>query len=88
MIDESSGTTIRRHELHFQFDAERYREWAAQVAVWLEDEDGGERLLVLILWQECNYSCKQGCKGGGCGDGHAFFDLSYIRCPKCDRYGR
>jgi hypothetical protein len=43
VIDESTGTTVRRHESHFQFDAERYREWTAQLAVWLEDEDeGGE----------------------------------------------
>ncbi len=43
VIDESTGTTVRRHESHFQFDAERYREWTAELAVWLEDEDeGGE----------------------------------------------
>ncbi len=40
VIDESTGTTVRRHESHFQFDAERYREWTAQLAVWLEDEGG------------------------------------------------
>jgi energy-coupling factor transporter ATP-binding protein EcfA2 len=38
VIDESTGTVVRRHELHFQFDAERYREWVAQAVVWLEDE--------------------------------------------------
>jgi len=42
VIDESTGTTVRRHESHFQFDAERYREWTAQLAVWLEDEGEGE----------------------------------------------
>jgi len=43
VIDESTGTTVRRHESHFQFDAERYREWAAELAVWLEDEGEGGR---------------------------------------------
>ncbi len=42
VIDESTGTTVRRHESHFQFDAERYREWTAELAVWLEDEGEGE----------------------------------------------
>jgi len=42
VIDESTGTTVRRHELHFQFDAGRYQEWVAELAVWLEDEDEGE----------------------------------------------
>lgn len=41
IIDESTGTTIRRHESHFQFDAERYQEWVAELAAWLEDEDTG-----------------------------------------------
>jgi len=38
VLDESTGIVVRRHELHFQFDAEAYREWVAQTAVWLEDE--------------------------------------------------
>jgi len=42
VIDESTGTTVRRHESHFQFDAGRYREWVAELAVWLEDEGEGE----------------------------------------------
>jgi hypothetical protein len=42
VIDESAGTTVRRHESHFQFDTERYREWTAELAVWLEDEGEGE----------------------------------------------
>ncbi|MCK9277558.1 MAG: hypothetical protein M0P22_05675, partial [Methanoculleus sp.] len=42
VIDESTGTTVRRHELHFQFDAWRYREWVAGLAVWLEDEGGDD----------------------------------------------
>ncbi len=42
VIDDSTGTTVRRHESHFQFDAERYREWTAELAVWLEDEGEGE----------------------------------------------
>ncbi|HOZ44171.1 MAG TPA: hypothetical protein PLD13_11295, partial [Methanoculleus sp.] len=28
-----------RHESHFQFDAGRYREWTAELSVWLEEED-------------------------------------------------
>ena len=43
VIDESTGTTVRRHEIYFQFDAGRYQEWVAELAVWLEDEDGGGR---------------------------------------------
>ncbi|MDD3071707.1 MAG: hypothetical protein PHX88_10995, partial [Methanoculleus horonobensis] len=67
VIDESTGTTVRRHESHFQFDAERYREWVAELAVWLEDGDdeeddssppSGDRLQHL---QPC---CKGECKGG------------------------
>ncbi|SAI87566.1 hypothetical protein MBBA_0688 [Methanoculleus bourgensis] len=38
VLDESTRIVVRRHELHFQFDAERYREWVAELAVWLEDE--------------------------------------------------
>ena len=69
VIDESTGTTVRRHESHFQFDAERYREWTAQLAVWLEDEDeGGEEDSSPPSDGGCNDGCKQccnsGCKGG------------------------
>ena len=70
VIDESTGTTVRRHESHFQFDAERYREWTAQLAVWLEDEDeGGEENSpppsgdgLQHLNPCCKGVCKQGCK--------------------------
>ena len=43
VLDESTGTAVRRHELHFQFDAEAYREWVAEPAVWLEDDVGALR---------------------------------------------
>jgi len=49
VIDESTGTTVRRHESHFQFDAERYREWVAELAVWLEDEGEGRRTPLRLL---------------------------------------
>ena len=56
VFDDSTGTAVRWHELHFQFDAGRYREWVAELSVWLEDEDpspdGG-----------CNPGCKGSCKG-------------------------
>ena len=39
VTDNSAETTIRRHESHFQFDAGRYREWTAELSVWLEEED-------------------------------------------------
>ncbi len=70
VIDESTGTTIRRHELHFQFDFERYREWMAELAVWLEDEDegAGEGDSPPPPDGSCNTGCKQGCKGG-CNSG-------------------
>ncbi|RXE56042.1 hypothetical protein ABH15_07555 [Methanoculleus taiwanensis] len=70
VIDESTGTTVRRHELHFQFDLECYREWAAQLAVWLEDEDAdpGEGDSPPPPDGSCNTGCKQGCKGG-CNSG-------------------
>jgi hypothetical protein len=68
VIDESTGTTVRRHESHFQFDAERYREWVAELAVWLEDEDEGEEGSPPPsdngCNDGCNDGCKQGCKGG------------------------
>ncbi|WP_214083946.1 hypothetical protein [Methanoculleus sp.] len=68
VIDESTGTTVRRHESHFQFDAERYREWTAQLAVWLEDEDEGEEdSSPPPSDNSCNTRtpcCKGGCKGG------------------------
>lgn len=65
VIDESSGTTVRRHELHFQFDIERYREWMAELAVWLEDEDAdpGEEGSPPPPDGCCNDGCKQECKG-------------------------
>ena len=56
VIDESTGTVVRRHELHFQFDAWRYREWVAGLAVWLEDEGGDD--------PSPEGGCKGGCKGG------------------------
>ncbi len=68
VIDESTGTTVRRHELHFQFDAERYREWVAELAVWLEDEDEGEDDSPPPSGGSCNDGCKQGCNSG-CKDG-------------------
>ena len=64
VIDESTGTTVRRHELHFQFDAERYREWVAELAVWLEDEDEGEDDSPPPSGGSCNDGCKQGCNSG------------------------
>jgi len=68
IIDESTGTTVRRHESHFQFDAERYREWVAELAVWLEDEgEGGEDDSSLPSDGSCNMDnscCKGECKGG------------------------
>jgi len=68
VIDESTGTTVRRHESHFQFDAERYREWVAELAVWLEDGDeGGEDDSSLPSDGSCNMDspcCKGECKGG------------------------
>ncbi|MDN7023586.1 hypothetical protein FGU65_01510 [Methanoculleus sp. FWC-SCC1] len=65
VIDESTGTTIRRHEHHFQFDIERYREWVAELAVWLEDEDAdpGEDDSPPPPDGCCNTGCKQECKG-------------------------
>ena len=69
VIDESTGTVVRRHELHFQFDAERYREWVAQAVVWLEDE--GEDDSPPPSGGSCNDGCKQGCNSGckgGCKD--------------------
>jgi len=62
VLDESTGTVVRRHELHFQFDAERYREWVAQAVVWLEDDsppppDPG-----------CNDGCNDGCNEIGGDD--------------------
>ena len=69
VIDESTGTTVRRHESHFQFDAERYREWTAQLAVWLEDEGEGEEDSppptgdgLQHLKPRCKGVCKQECK--------------------------
>ncbi len=65
VLDESTGTTVRRHELHFQFDTERYREWMAELAVWLEDEDerAGEDDSPPPPDGSCNTGCKQECKG-------------------------
>jgi len=37
VTDTSTEETVRRHELLFQFDAGRYREWTAGLAVWLEE---------------------------------------------------
>ena len=54
VIDESTGTTVRRHELHFQFDARRYLEWVAELAVWLEDEGEGEDDSSLPSDNSCN----------------------------------
>ncbi len=54
VIGESTGTTVRRHELHFQFDARRYREWVAELAVWLEDEGEGEDDSSLPSDNSCN----------------------------------
>ena len=69
VIDESTGTTVRRHESHFQFDAERYREWVAELAVWLEDEGEGEEDSPPPSGGSCNAAdacckgeCKDGCK--------------------------
>ena len=67
VIDESTGTVVRRHELHFQFDAGRYREWVAGLAVWLEDEGGDDP----SPEGSCNGGCNPGCKGsckGGCNE--------------------
>jgi len=66
VIDESTGTTVRRHESHFQFDAERYREWVAELAVWLEDEGEGEDDSPPPSGGSCNTGyvcCKGECKG-------------------------
>ncbi len=38
VIGDSAGTTVRRHELHFRFDAGRCRERAAELAIRLEDD--------------------------------------------------
>jgi len=54
VLDESTGIVVRRHELHFQFDAEAYREWVAQTAVWLEDEGGGG--LPAAFWRELQHA--------------------------------
>ena len=67
VIDESTGTTVRRHESHFQFDAERYREWVADLAVWLEDDEAGEDGSPPPSDGSCNTGdacCKGECKGG------------------------
>lgn len=67
VIDESTGTTVRRHESHFQFDAERYREWVAELAVWLEDEGEGEDNSPPPSDGSCNAGdacCKEECKDG------------------------
>ena len=45
VTDNSTEETVRRHELLFQFDAGRYREWTAGLAVWLEEG--------------CNEGCKE-----------------------------
>lgn len=45
MTDNSTEETVRQHELLFQFDAGRYREWTAGLAVWLEEG--------------CNKGCKE-----------------------------
>ena len=39
VIDESAGTTVCRHESRFRFNADRYREWTAELSVSLEEED-------------------------------------------------
>ena len=36
VTDNSTEETVRRHELHFQFDAGRYREWTAGLAGGLQ----------------------------------------------------
>ena len=37
VTDNSTEETVCRHELLFQFDAGRYREWTAGLSVWLEE---------------------------------------------------
>lgn len=64
IIDESTGTTVRRHELHFQFDAGRYLEWVAELAVWLEDEGEGEDDPPPPSGGSCNDGCNSGCNSG------------------------
>jgi len=67
VIDESTGTTVRRHESHFQFDTERYREWVAELAVWLEDDEAGEDSSSPPSDGSCNTGdacCKEECKDG------------------------
>ena len=70
VLDESTGTVVRRHELHFQFDAERYREWVAQAVVWLEDagEDDSPPPSDPGCNDGCNGSCKDSCNEIGGGD--------------------
>ncbi len=64
VIDESSGTTVRRHEHHFQFDIECYREWVAQLAVWLEDDEAGEEDSPPPPDGSCNSRLQTGVQGG------------------------
>ncbi|MFW5638057.1 MAG: hypothetical protein ACOCG4_02195, partial [Methanoculleus sp.] len=56
MVDDSTEVVIRRHELLFQFDAGRYREWKGGLTVWLDDDDDGD--------SGCNQGCKEirGCE--------------------------
>jgi len=54
----TTETAVRRHESHFQFDAGRYREWVAELVVWLEDEEAPSPD------SGCNPGCKGSCKGG------------------------
>ena len=56
MVDDSTEVVIRRHELIFQFDAGRYREWKGGLTVWLDDDDDGD--------SGCNQGCKEirGCE--------------------------
>jgi len=61
VIETIDGVTVRQHENQYFFDAGRYREWMAELAVWLEEgeddpsPDPGD--------EECKPPCQGVCKG-------------------------
>lgn len=81
VTDTSTEETVRRHELLFQFDAGRYREWTAGLAVWLEEgckeiePEPGET----VAFSECDsrsFATPAGRKG------------RFNRSPGCSTQGR
>lgn len=91
VLDSSTGTTVRWHELHFPFDAWRSREWVAGLAVWLEDEGGDDPSPDGGCKGGCNPVCNSGYNQGATGVrplpgvlDHRMFERVKVEPGRCD----